>query len=93
MAFAALLATVVCLASRGSEESSSCEAVLEQEPLDTVKGYFGMRKGSLAKLPNDGPLFIHLNNKAIVQVGLLDQASPICCLLCFLNLLAKKLAV
>lgn len=61
--------------------------------MDTVKGYFGMRKGSLAKLPNDGPLFIHLNNKAIVQVGLLDQASPICCLLSFLNMLTQKLAV
>lgn len=44
-----------------------------QEPLDTVVGYFGMRKISVAPLPNTGPMFIHLNNKPIVQVGLLDQ--------------------
>ena len=58
--------------------------MLAQEPLDVVKGYFGMIKKSLAKLPNDGPLFIHLNNKPILQVGLLDQASPTILLFFFL---------
>ena len=41
-----------------------------QEPLDSVLGYFGMRKISVTPLPNNGPMFIHLNNKPIVQVGL-----------------------
>ncbi|BDA43732.1 probable beta-glucuronidase [Coccomyxa sp. Obi] len=50
-----------------------CLAAGRLEPIDTVVGYFGMRKISIKPLPNNGPMFIHLNNKPIVQVGLLDQ--------------------
>ncbi len=48
-----------------------------QDALDTVKGYFGMRKAHIAPLPNNGPMVIWLNNKPITQVGLLDQVSSL----------------
>ncbi|EIE19333.1 hypothetical protein COCSUDRAFT_58627 [Coccomyxa subellipsoidea C-169] len=53
--------------------TNSTAAKSTADALDTVKGYFGMRKAHIAPLPNNGPMFIWLNNKPITQVGLLDQ--------------------
>ena len=42
--------------------------------LDVVESYAGMRKIALGRTYRDGPLRILLNNKPILQLGLLDQA-------------------
>jgi hypothetical protein len=44
-----------------------------KEALDSVKGYFGMRKVSLGRTSPDAHLRIFLNNKPMVQFGFLDQ--------------------
>jgi hypothetical protein len=46
----------------------------EQAMLDQVQGYAGMRKIATCQTSQDGPLRICLNNEAILQIGLLDQA-------------------
>ena len=45
--------------------------------LDEVSSYAGMRKIALGQTYPDGPLRILLNNKPILQLGLLDQARPL----------------
>ena len=42
--------------------------------LDQVESYAGMRKVALGRTYPNGPLRILLNNKPILQLGLLDQA-------------------
>ena len=58
-------------------DNGSKQSVLlpEQEPLDSVTGYMGMRKISLGRTWQDGQLRLMLNDEFVFQIGFLDQVS------------------
>ena len=60
--------------SAGLASAPSLGQVLEKVELDAVQSYFGLRKVGLAK-DAAGQLRIQLNNKFLLHLGLLDQAS------------------